>query len=147
MSAEVGTVDRVDVASRLAVAVGRLNRRIRATSPELSLGLLSALSTVVRSGPIRPSDLARVESTAAPTLTRLIAELERRGYVTRTPDPDDRRSHLVEATDAGAQAVLQALSDRADHVSALLGELTSDQVAALAAALPALEAAADASRD
>jgi len=106
----------------------------------LSLGLLSALSSVVRSGPVRPSDLARTEAVAAPTLTRLIAELERRGFLTRRQDPADGRSYLVEATDAGADAVLQALAERADHVAALLADLTDDQVAYIAIALPALEA-------
>ena len=133
-------VDRADVAARLAVAVGRINRRIRPAGHGLSLGLLSALSDVVRNGPVRPGDLARTETVAAPTLTRLIAELERRGFVTRRPDPADGRSCLVEATGAGAQAVLEALAERAEHVAALLADLSDDEVACVAAALPALEA-------
>jgi DNA-binding MarR family transcriptional regulator len=137
-------VDRTDVAARLAVAVGRINRRIRPAGHGLSLGLLSALSSVVRSGPVRPGDLARTEAVAAPTLTRLIAELERRGFLTRTADPADGRSCLVEATAAGAEAVLQALAERADHVAALLANLNEAQVAYVAAALPALEATATA---
>ena len=137
-------VDRADVAARLAVAVGRINRRIRPAGHGLSLGLLSALSSVVRSGPVRPGDLARTEAVAAPTLTRLIAELERRGFLTRRPDPADGRSCLVEATGAGADAVLQALAERADHVAALLADLSDDQLAYVAAALPALEATATA---
>jgi len=143
MSAQSPTqsaVARADVAARLAVAVGRINRRIRPAGHGLSLGLLSALSSVVRSGPVRPGDLARTEAVAAPTLTRLIAELERRGFLTRRPDPADGRSYLVEATGAGAEAVLQALAERAEHVAALLADLSDDQVAYVAAALPALEA-------
>lgn len=136
------TVDREDVAARLAVAVGRLNRRTRSTGHGLSLGLLSALASVVRDGPVRPSDLARTEGVAAPTLTRLIAELERRGFLTRRPDPADGRSCLVEATSAGAEAVLRARSERAQHVAALLADLSDDQVGHVAEALPALEAAA-----
>ena len=135
-------VDRADVAARLAVVVGRINRRIRPAGHGLSLGLLSALSSVVRYGPVRPGDLARTEAVAAPTLTRLIAELERRGFLTRRPDPADGRSYLVEATGAGAEAVLQALAERADHVAALLADLSDDQLAYVAAALPALEATA-----
>ncbi len=143
MSGQAGReapADRADVAARLAVAVGRINRRIRPAGHGLSLGLLSALSSVVRSGPVRPSDLARTEAVAAPTLTRLIAELERRGFLTRRQDPADGRSYLVEATAAGADAVRQALAERADHVAALLADLTDDQVASIAVALPALEA-------
>ena len=145
MSAQSPTqsaVARADVAARLAVAVGRINRRIRPAGHGLSLGLLSALSNVVRNGPVRPGDLARTEAVAAPTLTRLIAELERRGFLTRRPDPADGRSYLVEATGAGAEAVLQALAERAEHVAALLADLSDDQLAYVAAALPALEATA-----
>ncbi len=138
------SVTRADIAARLAVAVGRINRRIRPAGRGLSLGLLSALASVVRSGPVRPSDLARTEAVAAPTLTRLIAELERRGFLVRRPDPADGRSHLVEATPAGAEAVLQAMAERADHVAALLADLDDEQVASLGAALPALEATATA---
>jgi DNA-binding MarR family transcriptional regulator len=137
-------VDRAEVAARLAVAVGRINRRIRPWGHGLSLGLLSALSSVVRDGPVRPSDLARSEAVAAPTLTRLIAELEHRGFLTRRPDPADGRSYLVEATSAGAEAVLQARADRADHVAALLAVLSDDELVSVAAALPALEATATA---
>jgi len=139
-------VDRTDVAGRLAVVVGRINRSIRARERGMSLGLLSALTSVVRTGPVRPSDLARTEGVAAPTLTRLIAELERRGFVTRTPDPADGRSWLVESTEAGAEAVLQAFAERAHRVAALLASLSDEQMALLAAALPALEATAHAGR-
>src|SRR6478609_1289905 len=87
--------DRDDVAGRLALAVGRLNRRIRSSTGGLSHGQLSALSTIVRNGPLRPSELAAIEVAAAPTITRIVAELETRGLVERTPDPQDRRSLFV----------------------------------------------------
>src|SRR6478609_937925 len=92
--------DRDDVAGRLALAVGRLNRRIRSATGGLSHGQLSALSTIVRHGPLRPSEVAGIEHVAAPTVTRLVGGLESRGLVERAPDPDDGRSFFVSATDA-----------------------------------------------
>jgi DNA-binding MarR family transcriptional regulator len=133
---------RNEIANRLAVAVGRINRRIRPAADGLSHGLVSALSTLMRKGPLRPGDLARMEVVAAPTMTRAIADLESRGLVSRTQDPDDGRSFLIEVTAAGGEAVLRARAERAKRISALLSELSSDDIARLAAALDALEATA-----
>ncbi|MEO8907723.1 MAG: MarR family transcriptional regulator [Microbacteriaceae bacterium] len=135
---------RTIVAARLAIAVGRINRRIRPAGDGLSHGLLSALSTVARSGPMRPGDLARYEVVAAPTMTRALAELESRGLISRAQDPDDGRSFLIEATTAGAEAVLRARSERAERVTALLASCSEADIAAIAAALDALETAATA---
>ncbi|MCS5734975.1 MarR family winged helix-turn-helix transcriptional regulator [Herbiconiux daphne] len=134
--------DRSEVAARLALAVGRLNRRIRATSDTLTPGQVSALSTIVRDGPIRPGDLARVERVAAPTITRLLADLETRKLVSRTSDPDDGRSFFVQSTEAGDEAILRARSERARRVLELFHELDDEQIDSLAAALDALDAAA-----
>ncbi|MCX7523006.1 MarR family transcriptional regulator [Microbacterium sp. STN6] len=135
---------RVEVASRLAVAVGRLNRRIRPRGDGLSHGMLSALSSIVRLGPLRPGDLARLEVIAAPTATRVIADLEGRGLIARSPDPDDGRSFFIRATDAGIDAVVRARSERAEGISRLLGHLDDAAVGTIAEALDALEAAATA---
>ncbi|MFB2599189.1 MarR family winged helix-turn-helix transcriptional regulator [Herbiconiux sp. P17] len=141
MTNETGQ-DRAEIAARLALSVGRLNRRIRATSDTLTPGQISALSTIVRCGPIRPGDLARVERVAAPTITRLLADLETKQLVTRTADPDDGRSFFVGSTDAGAEAILRARTERAQHVLELFEELSDEQVAQLAGALDALDVAA-----
>lgn len=131
-----------DVSGRLALAVGRLNRRIRSSTGGLSHGQLSALSTIVRQGPLRPSEIAAIEVAAAPTVTRVVADLEARGLVARTPDPEDGRSLFVSATEAGKALLAEARSDRARAVSAVLAELSAEEVDAVRAALPALERAA-----
>lgn len=139
--------DPADAAARLAVAIGRLNRRIRPAADGLSLGLLSALATTVRQGPLRPSELARVEGIAAPTATRVVADLETRGFIQRSSDPADGRAFFVSATPAGEAAVMTARAERAVRISALLETLDADQRASILAALDALEVAADVSRD
>ncbi|MEY9953969.1 MarR family winged helix-turn-helix transcriptional regulator [Leifsonia sp. EB34] len=131
-----------DVAGRLALAVGRLNRRIRSATGGLSHGQLSALSTIVRRGPLRPSEIAAIEIVAAPTITRVVSDLEAKGLVTRNPDPADGRSFFVTGTQAGNDLLLAARSDRARAVAAILAELAPEDVEALRAALPALEEAA-----
>ncbi|GAA2250331.1 MarR family transcriptional regulator [Herbiconiux moechotypicola] len=134
--------DRAELAARLAFALGRFNRRIRAAS-ELTPGQISALSTIVTGGPIRPGDLARAERVAAPTVTRLLADLESRALVARQPDPDDGRSFFILSTPAGVDAILRARAERAARVLAIFDELEPAQVEQIAAAMDALESAAD----
>lgn len=135
-----------DVPGRLALAVGRLNRRIRSATGGLSHGQLSALSTIVRRGPLRPSEIAAIEVVAAPTITRVVSDLEARGLVERRPDPADGRSFFVSGTQDGVALLLAARSDRARAVAAILAELPADDVEALRASLPALERAAHVAR-
>lgn len=132
-----------DLAGRLALAIGRLNRRMRSSTGGLSHGQLSALSSIARKGPLRLGELAAIELVAAPTITRVVADLEARGLVERQPDTDDRRSIFVAATDAGVELLLRARSDRARAVVALLAERTPAEVDSIRAALAALEAAAN----
>ncbi|MFZ7086907.1 MarR family transcriptional regulator [Curtobacterium sp. RRHDQ10] len=140
-------VDREVVAARLAVAVGRINRRARNSSEELSYGLVSALASIVRLGPIRPGDLARAEVITKPTTTRVLGELESRGFVQRADDPTDGRAFVVRATPAGVRAVSSARAERAGLVTELLADLDDEDIAAIAGALGALERVARVEED
>jgi DNA-binding MarR family transcriptional regulator len=126
-------------AERLALVAGRLNRRMQAATGGLSHGLLSALAVIAKRGPLRLSDLAALEGVSAPSMTRTVAELEARGYVVRSPDPVDGRAVLIAAADAGAAAIVDARSTRAQVVTELLATLSQRDAEAIAAALPALE--------
>ena len=130
-----------DVPTRLALVVGRLNRRLRAASGGLSHGLISALATVNSHGPLRLADLAAIEQVSAPSTTRLVAELENQGLVGRQPDPLDGRAILISITALGKETVLQARSARATMVEELFAQLDPSDVKAIAEALPALERA------
>ncbi|CAN5149417.1 hypothetical protein BH11ACT4_BH11ACT4_06190 [soil metagenome] len=136
------TVDD-EIPARLALAVGRLSRRLRGAGGDLSHGLLSALATVSKRGPIRLADLAQIELVSAPSSTRLVTELESRGLVTRSVDPSDGRAFLIEATAAGAETIVQARSARSEMLAELIGNLAPADRTALVAALPALEAMAE----
>jgi DNA-binding MarR family transcriptional regulator len=128
-----------DVPARLAFAVGRMNRRYASATGGLSHGLLSALATVAKRGPIRLADLASVEAVSAPSITRVVAELEHRGLIARRSDPTDGRASLLEVTQTGLDAIFQARAARAEVTANLLELLTDDEVATVEAALPALE--------
>jgi DNA-binding MarR family transcriptional regulator len=134
----------IDVA-RLRVAIARLSRRLRRhVLAGLTPTQLSALATVERAGPLRLGDLAAAEGIAPSTLTRLVTALEERGYVIRCPVPGDARASTLAIAPEG-RAVLERIRQESTTVLAdSLRMLTAEQLAALAAALPALERLADA---
>jgi DNA-binding MarR family transcriptional regulator len=143
LTAESGVLD----VTRLRVALARLSRRLRRHElAGLTPSQLAALSTVEQAGPMRLGDLAAVEGIAPSTLTRMVVVLEELGYVRRDADPRDARASTLAITPAGHET-LERLRDEGN---ALLTEwltlLGPQQRAALASALPALEALGDAGR-
>lgn len=130
---------RAEVALRLTPVLLRVGRRIRPTSGELAVGHFSLLATLYRSGPQRPSDLARIERVWPPAVTRIVGALEDRGLVVRHPSPDDARSTLVEVTDEGRRLLVTTRTEQARAVAALLTVLDDDELGAVARALDALE--------
>jgi DNA-binding MarR family transcriptional regulator len=138
---EIETEVETELASRLRLVVGRLNRRIRIDGRESVPPLqLSALVTVEEGGPLRLSELARREAVSAPTMSRVLAALDEQGLVVRTPDPQDARGVLVRLSPEGARRLAEVRSHRTALVARRLARLSPEQRAALVAALPALEA-------
>ncbi len=97
----------VAVASSLRIAVMRLARRLRAERADTSLSLsqLAAMATLSRHQPMTPGELAAHEKVQPPSMTRILAALEERGLVTRTPHPTDGRQSLLSMSEDG-QALL-----------------------------------------
>jgi DNA-binding MarR family transcriptional regulator len=129
-----------DDASRLAMALARLTRVLRRGNPTgLGSGSMSALATLVRSGPMRLGDLAAKESVAPPTMTRIVATLEEAGYVTRSADPTDRRATRAEATESAADLIAGRGSARTSLLRTRMEALPAEDLAALLRAVPVLE--------
>jgi DNA-binding MarR family transcriptional regulator len=100
---------------------------------------LSALSVLVFAGPRSIGRLARDERVAAPTMTRLVAGLERDGLVSRIADPDDRRSRRLEATDEGRRILLEGRERRIAALARLLGSASARDRETLARAAELIE--------
>lgn len=58
--------------------------------------------------PANPSELAYRLTVQAPTVTRLVAGLTERGYVSSEVDGNDRRRNVLRVTVAGRSAIAQA---------------------------------------
>jgi DNA-binding MarR family transcriptional regulator len=56
-------------------------------------------------GPLSPTVIAQRLFVTTASMTSLLDTLERRGLLTRLPDPDDRRKILVALTESGRHAV------------------------------------------
>jgi DNA-binding MarR family transcriptional regulator len=122
-----------ELAARLHSAVLHLLRRLaqedRASGQ--TPARLSALSVLVFAGPRSIGRLARDERVTAPTMTRLVAGLERDGLVSRVPDPDDRRSIRLEATGKGRRILLEGRERRISALTTLLDPATPKERRAL----------------
>jgi DNA-binding MarR family transcriptional regulator len=132
--------------ARLRAVVGKLSRRLNslARGSGLTPSQLSALGVIARQGPLRLSELAEVESVNPTMLSRVVAALDEAGLVRRRTDPDDRRAGLLEVTASGRRTHDRLRAERGRVLTVGLERLQSDDLAALEAALPALESLIDA---
>ena len=61
--------------------------------------------SAIRAEGSRVTDMARRARMTKQSMSELVDHLEERGYVERTPDPDDRRAQRVRLTKKGWRAV------------------------------------------
>ncbi|MFY9808115.1 MAG: MarR family transcriptional regulator [Pseudonocardiaceae bacterium] len=123
-----------DLASRLRLAVVRLNRRLRAqrdAEAVATLTQLSAMASLHRHGPMSPRELAARERVQPPSMTRVIAALTEGGFVDRSPHPTDGRQTVVALTEAGRSYIDAEVSARERWLDARLAELSPDERAVL----------------
>jgi DNA-binding MarR family transcriptional regulator len=135
--------DVLDQAERLRVGTARLARRLRQQAGTgLTPSQSSALLSIDKHGPLTLGRLARIEQIAPPTTTRIVAKLEEDGLVRREPDPNDRRSSLVEATAEGRRRLDHGRRRRSAWLAERLATFDDEQRADVAAALRVIEALA-----
>lgn len=143
---EAGELADAELAARLRMTLGRLNRRVRQHGPQtLSSSQASTLASVETLGPVRLGDLAVREGVTAPTQSRLVASLEQQGLLRRMPDPEDRRATLLDITAQGRRQLQRLRGERSAFLVAQLGRLSGEQRQALVTALDALETLAETS--
>lgn len=133
---------QVDTAERLRAAVGRLGRSLRLTHVDgnLSPSQREVLSTIVRRGPIRLSDVALNEGLNPTMVSRIVSNLEAAKLVTRLSDGADGRVVHLTATEAGRALWQEIRNERTDAVLHAIGRLSKEQQAELVRAVPVIEA-------
>ncbi len=129
------------LATLLRDAITRLNRRVRQTRPvgDLTGTQLSALTSLELAGALTPRELADTERVQPPTMTKIVAKLEERGLVQRTPHPTDGRQVILSATDTGRAMLAQFDRARNRWLAVRLAELTPEERDALQRAAEILQ--------
>jgi DNA-binding MarR family transcriptional regulator len=89
--------------------ITRLARRVRSERPPgaLSGNKIGVLAYLYREGASTPSAIALAEHQQPQSLSRVFAELQLAGLVSRRRDPADGRQFILSITDAG-RAILRA---------------------------------------
>jgi DNA-binding MarR family transcriptional regulator len=132
--------------TRLRGVIARLARQLNASSTAegLTPSQASVLALVVYRGPLSLSELADLEGLNPTMLSRVVGRLQELELIRRIPDPADLRSASVMATPEGQKVDRRVKAQRAAVVSQCVDQLAGQDEQALSAALPALEALAEA---
>ncbi len=102
----------------------------------------SVLARLINDGPHTLGELARAEKVRPPTITRLIQQLERDGYVVRKPTKD-RRVSAVDYTSKAWAALESSKTSRSNSLVERIRKLNKNQQKQLAQAIPILSMLAD----
>lgn len=101
----------VTAARDLRVLFSRLRRRLRSlgVDDDLTPSQTAVLTRLWKEGPSSASALAGAERVRPQSMATIVAALEQRRLIARTPDPEDGRRQVVSLTTAGQR---RAESDR-----------------------------------
>jgi DNA-binding MarR family transcriptional regulator len=125
----IASTAAIEIADRLHSAAIHLLRRLRVRDRESGVGpaQLSALSVLVFGGPRSLSELADAEQVRPPTMSRIVAGLERARLVRRHATEDGRRVRLA-ATAKGKKILWEGRKRRVESLAAALASLTEDEI-------------------
>ncbi|WP_235912165.1 MarR family winged helix-turn-helix transcriptional regulator [Ruania zhangjianzhongii] len=148
MSAPDPAADPVDLAPLDADTLGpdllavlaRLNRWATSHARlDVSAAQARLLAQIERTGPVRTSDLARLDRSSQPTITAQLQRAEQEGWALRTADPQDGRASLVELTDAGRAVLREVRRARAAALTPRLDELSQAERDTLTRAIAVID--------
>jgi DNA-binding MarR family transcriptional regulator len=114
------------LAIQLRDAITRVNRRLRQTRPigELTVAQISALQSLDAAGALTPRELADAERVQPPTMTRIVARLEERGLIQRTPHPTDGRQVILAPSPLGRELLVEYQRVRDEWLANRIAGLT-----------------------
>ena len=117
------------IADRLHSAAIHLLRRVRKQDVATGEGpaRLSALSVLVFGGAKTLGDLAAAEQVKPPTMSRIVAGLERSRLVEIARDPQDARRMQIRATAKGARLLQKGKQRRIEYLARNLERLTQQE--------------------
>jgi DNA-binding MarR family transcriptional regulator len=108
---------------------------------DLSLVHLNVLSLLQAEGALSMRRLAESMDVSDASATGIVDRMERRGLVERHRQRDDRRVVLVRTTEAGGRVFDDMAAHRREILSAVLDELSDDEMVALLKGMQAMQTA------
>jgi DNA-binding MarR family transcriptional regulator len=110
-----------------------LKRQMYKKAEQLSLDLtpmhIRALKIVDRKKPCTAVDIAGILGRDKGQVTRLINTLIDKGLIEREPNPNDKRSHYLNITEAGCKVVEEVMKIDADTVNKMTKNLKREELA------------------
>ncbi len=94
----------------------------------------------IRNGPVTVGELASRLDLTLPTVSGVLADLDRAGYIERHPDPADRRRTIVRIVPGQATLIAEWLDGAALPMARVLDKLTPAEQEAFLKAMDLLEA-------
>ncbi len=140
--------DLVDLDVELARFVRRVRvqslRRLEEIHPQLDYGTFLFLIIIcdAQDG-IRGSELAEALGVHKSTASRAIASLERMHLVSRVPDPDDGRAHLLAAEPAAARALAEYRASSRARLGKILADWSYEEIEAFSGSMARLNNSAE----
>lgn len=128
---------------RLTHQLHRLNDAV-GSHIDLLPGDLEVLDMIGQDGPMSPRDITTRTGIHPATLTGVLDRLENGGWLTRRPDPDDRRRLIVEAVTERGGEIARLYSPMAKALTQVCSNFSDED---LAKVVEFLEQAADAGGD
>ena len=146
MAPETGGAEQADVCLRLIRLFPRVVRGMRrwqdratpATLAPLSPRHVAALEQL-RGGPMTVSELAARLGLTLSTVSGVLGDLDRAGFIERHPDPGDRRRTIVQIASGQATVISEWLDGAASPVARVLDKLSPREQEAFLKAMNLLE--------
>jgi DNA-binding MarR family transcriptional regulator len=138
----------VELVARLRAVIGRLARQLNdaSTGEGLTPTQYSVLALVRTRGPLGLTELTDLEGLNPTMLSRVIRVLDDSGLIQRLPDPSDLRAARVQITPDGERVHERIRERRTRVLIDCLDRLPAQTAATLLAAVPAMEALAEAAK-
>lgn len=108
------------------VRVYQFRDRDRICCYDVSVTQCYAVETLVKRGALRLQVLAEEMFLDKSTASRVIDTLERKGYVSRVEDDEDRRAVRIQATDAGRELYGKIRADLIAEERAMIENLSAE---------------------
>jgi len=123
--------------------LNQLSRKLRQLDQNqdeqyLSSARLTALNLIKQHNPVTLKELAKIQSVALPTLSKIVDELQKRALVIRAQSKDDARKRWIVPTQKGIQTLQDSELQSAQYWQQKLNKLSQTQIKQISQSLDLL---------